>query len=182
MNSEFIYSLPFKPSVVYVAVSDPEAHSGNLAHAVDFLMDFGQEILAPLDGMVWNVKDDSIEGGNNEKYADWKYQNLITLKHSDTEYSQYVHLAHKSALVKIGDQVRKGQPIAEGVGMVGYTTAPHLHMLVFKILSEKDNNFESKKIKFENKIKIIRKQKELEREFEKPINKRIMELEKQYNP
>jgi|SRR3989344_4688638 len=163
MKSEFIYSLPFSPKTDYIAVSNPEEHNGRLKHAIDFLMDFNQEIVAPLSGLVWNVKDNSKEGGYDEKYVDWKYQNLITIKHSESEYSQYVHLAYKSALVKIGNKVRKGQPIAKGIGITGYTTAPHLHMLVFKILKEEQNGFESKEIRFDKNVKVIRTIKELEK-------------------
>jgi len=167
MKSEFVYSLPFKLNTLYKAISRPDEHFGRSEHAIDFLIDFNQEILAPLDGLVWNVKDDSKSGGNNEKYAAWKYQNLVTIKHSETEYSQYVHLAHKSVLVKIGDKVKKGQPIAKGIGITGYTTAPHLHMLVFKILKGEENGFQSKEIRFDKKIRIIKTKKEAEEERRK---------------
>ena len=170
MKSEFIYHLPFSQKTKYIALSHPREHTNRIKNAVDFLMDFNQPILAPLDGLVWNVKDDSNEGGNDEKYAEWKYQNLITIKHSETEFSQYFHLGHKSALVKIGDKVKKGQPIAKSIGMIGFTTAPHLHMLVFKVLDNETNNFESKEIIFKEKVKVIRKIKEIE-EIEKKFNK-----------
>ena len=169
MKSEFIYSLPFNPKTKYIAISHPKEHLERIKHAVDFLMDFNQPIIAPLGGLVWNVKDDSKTGGTKEKYAGWKYQNLITIKHSDTEYSQYFHLGHKSTLVKIGEKVKKGQVIAKSIGMTGFTTAPHLHMLVYKVLNDEKNDFKSKEIRFDKKIKVIRKIKEIER-IEKEFN------------
>lgn len=180
MKSEFVYSLPFKQETLYLAVSDPSEHNGRIEHAIDFLIDFDKEIIAPLGGIVWNVKDNSKTGGSDEKYADWKYQNLITIKHSETEYSQYFHLAHKSALVKIGDKVKKGQTIARGVGMTGCTTTPHVHMLVFRILEDQDNGFESKKIMFDKKVKVFRSTKEIRKEFKKKKYARLKELEGQY--
>ncbi len=173
MKSEFVYAIPFKSKTKYIAGSHPKEHNGRIKHALDSLVDFNQPIIAPLDGLVWNVKDDSNQGGNKEKYANWKYQNLITIKHSETEYSQYFHLRYKSTLVKIGDRVKRGQAIAKGIGMTGFTTAPHLHMLVFKVLNDRNNDFESKEIRFDKKVKVIRKIKEIER-IEKKFNKSFL--------
>jgi murein DD-endopeptidase MepM/ murein hydrolase activator NlpD len=177
MKSKHIYSLPFKKGNNFIAGSDPRAHFDHFKHAIDFRVEFNVPILAPLDGEIWNVKDDSNEGGDNEKYGQWKFQNLITIKHSEDEYSQYVHLAHKSAMVKIGDKVRKGDPIAKGIGMTGWTTAPHLHMMVFNIVKTNEDEFESLEIQFDTKLKIIRKTTDYMKELNKPENKRLKELE-----
>jgi murein DD-endopeptidase MepM/ murein hydrolase activator NlpD len=92
---------------------------------------------------VTDVKDDSSEGGDDTKFSKAECQNYITIKHSNGEHSQYVHLAQNSSLVKKGDKVKKGQVIAKGVGMIGYTTFPHLHFEVF------DENEKSLEINFE---------------------------------
>jgi murein DD-endopeptidase MepM/ murein hydrolase activator NlpD len=181
MKSKNTYSLPLKKNSVYLAISDTRAHYSYWKHAVDFAIDFNVPIIAPLDGEIWNVKDDANDGGNDEKYAAWKYQNLITIKHAGNEYSQYVHLAHKSALVKIGDKVKRGDPIAKGVGMVGYTTTPHLHMMVFNIVDTNEDKFESLKINFDKELKIIRTGEEHIKELNKPINKKLKELEEKYH-
>ena len=166
MKSKNTYTLPSKKNTIFLAISDPHAHYNHWKHAVDFSIDFNVPILAPLDGDIWNVKDDSNEGGDDDKYIEWKYQNLITIKHANNEFSQYVHLAHKSSLVKIGDKVKRGDPIAKGIGMVGCTTAPHLHMMVFVNKNNK-TGYESLEIQFEKKIKIIRTAKEHNRELAK---------------
>jgi murein DD-endopeptidase MepM/ murein hydrolase activator NlpD len=181
MKSKNVYSLPFEKGTNFIAGSDPHAHYGHFKHAIDFRIDFNVPILAPLDGEIWNVKDDSNEGGDDKKYGEWKYQNLITIKHSKNEYSQYIHLAHKSALVKIGDIVKKGDPIAKGIGMVGWTTAPHLHMMVFNIVKTNEDEFESLDIQFDKRIKIIRDTVEYCKELTKSKYKGLKELEKKYS-
>lgn len=57
--------------------------------------------------------------------------NYVTLRHSNGEWSQYVHLKYRGSLVKLGEKVRQGQPIALS-GNTGFSAAPHLHFHVFK--------------------------------------------------
>jgi len=182
MKSKNIYGLPLKWRSIFLAIIDCRAHYSHWKHAIDFLIDFNVPIFASLEGKVMDVKDDAKEGGNDEKYADIKYQNYITIRHANNESSQYFHLAHKSALVRVGGRVKKGEPISKGIGMVGYTTAPHLHMMVFL---DRDNKvgFESLEIQFDKKIKIIRNGKEHIEELAKSKFKRLRELqEKYYSP
>ena len=183
MKSKNIYSLPFKEDTIFLAVSDPRAHFAHGKHAIDFAIDFNVQILAILDGEVIDVKDDSNEGGSDEKYAtDIKYLNYITIKHANNEYSQYGHIEHKSSLVKKGSKVKKGDPIAKGIGMIGSTTTPHVHLLVC-IDSDNEAGFESLEIQFDKKINIIRNGKEHIEELAKPKFKRLRELqEKYYSP
>ncbi|MCK4552659.1 M23 family metallopeptidase [Candidatus Pacearchaeota archaeon] len=150
MKTKNIYSLPFKKDTLTLAVSNPEVHSKKLnnEHAIDFLIKPNTKILAIAKGTVHNVKDNSKVGGNNEKFGALKYQNYITIKHDNDEYSQYFHLLPNSSLVKKNDKVKKGQPIAKGIGMIGYTSSPHLHLEVF------DENEKSLKINFNNPLKI----------------------------
>jgi len=50
-----------------------------------------------------------------------------TLKNGETVHSLYAHLAPKSVVVKVGDVVAAGQPIAR-VGRTGRASAAHLHL------------------------------------------------------
>ena len=183
MKYKNIYSLPFKENTVFLAVSDPRAHFAHGKHAIDFAIDFNVPIRAILDGEVIDVKDDSNEGGPEEKYVtDMKYLNYITIKHANGEYSQYGHIEYKSSLVRVGNKVKKGQPIAKGIGMIGSTTTPHLHLLVC-IDSDNEAGFESLEIQFDKKIHIIRDGKEHMKELAKPKYKRLSKLqEKYYSP
>ena len=180
MKSKNIYALPFKKNIVFLAISDPRAHYSHWKHAVDFSIDFNVPILTSLEGEIVDVKDDSKEGGNDKKYANIKYQNFITIKHANNEFSQYGHIAYKSSLVKIGDKVKKCNPIARGIGMIGYTTVPHLHMMV-SVIDDNEVGFKTLEIQFEEKVKIIRTPEEHNRELSKPKYKRLRELEEKYH-
>ena len=180
MKSKNIYSLPLKENTIFLAVSDPRAHFAHGKHAIDFAIDFNVLILAVLDGEVIDVKDDSNEGGHEEKYVtDIKYLNYITIKLANGEYSQYGHIEHKSSLVKVGDKVKKGYPIAKGIGMIGSTTTPHVHLLVC-IDSNNEAGFESLEIQFDKKINVIRNDNDLLKELAKPKYVRLRELQKKY--
>jgi murein DD-endopeptidase MepM/ murein hydrolase activator NlpD len=151
MKSKNIYRVPFQQEELFLAVSNPEVHNKeyNNENAIDFIISPKTKILSSLEGVVTDVKDDSNLGGNDLKFGNTKYQNYITLKHTNGEYSQYIHLAHNSSLVKKGDKVKAGQPIARSIGMVGYTTFPHIHFEVF------DENEKSLEINFgRNKFEI----------------------------
>lgn len=63
-----------------------------------------------------------------EKYGRMPIQcgNYVVLKHAHEEYSFYGHLIYQSVMVKKGDQVKQGQPIAL-LGNTGRSGCPHLH-------------------------------------------------------
>jgi murein DD-endopeptidase MepM/ murein hydrolase activator NlpD len=103
-------------------------HVGKLKNAVDFIAEAGTPVLAAADGVVTFVKDDSYTGGPSIEY--WQDSNFIVIQHANAEYSRYDHLAHKSAMVRAGQQVKAGEMIAR-VGTTGFTYAPHLHFQVF---------------------------------------------------
>ncbi|HEX8677846.1 MAG TPA: M23 family metallopeptidase [Segetibacter sp.] len=104
------------------------AHIGKLRNAVDFIVPQNTPVLAAADGLVTFVKDDSNVGGPDPSY--WHSTNFISIMHSYGEYTRYDHLAYHSSKVRVGQQVRAGQEIAN-VGMTGYTFTPHLHFQVF---------------------------------------------------
>ena len=75
----------------------------------DFIIDYNSPILAACDGEVVAASANATEGGDDEKFAKDEYNNWITIKHANEEYSYYCHLAHKSLLVKRGDVVRTSE-------------------------------------------------------------------------
>lgn len=149
-----LYSLPIRKRDFTEAISDPRAHYGILKYAIDFPLNKGTAILAAAGGIVIDIKIDSKSGGSAKKYMNMKYLNYLTLKHRHGEYSQYGHLKYHGTLVKVGEQVKRGQPIALS-GNTGYTTAPHLHFHVSRNTA-KDPGWETLKIRFRNKFKILR--------------------------
>jgi len=121
------YQLPFAAHKPYLATSNPILHKGSAINAIDFLIEPSIHILAAQDGTVIDAKDDSNIGGIGDKFKDPSLCNWIVIKHNRGEVSEYVHIAHKSSYVKPGDAIRRGEVIATGVGMTGYTGGLHLH-------------------------------------------------------
>lgn len=90
---------------------------------------FGQEIIAPADGIVTYVVDgihDNIPGEMNKMFVPG---NVVIIKHSENEYSLFAHFKQNSIRVKIGDKVTKGQPLGL-CGNSGNSSEAHLHFQV----------------------------------------------------
>lgn len=99
-------------------------------YAIDFNLAIDDTICAADNGYVVGVKNQNTKGGNNRKWYD--YANFITLYHPHSGlYTQYVHLQKNGTLVKLNDEVKRGQAIALS-GNTGYTSGPHLHFNVLK--------------------------------------------------
>jgi murein DD-endopeptidase MepM/ murein hydrolase activator NlpD len=129
LQTKNIYALPFARNItVSRVVMDSPGHPGPYKGAIDFAVEIGTDVLAPLDGEVITVVDKNNKYGPTPEFA--SYANYIQLKHMHGETSDLMHLAQNTVLVKVGDHVRKGQKLAK-TGLSGYMTAPHLHWFVF---------------------------------------------------
>ena len=132
-NKEFLYELPYPKGKRYKIIqSFGGRFSHNLEHskyAIDFGLQIGDTITAARSGIVILVKEDSKTHGKTRDYID--YANKIKILHDDGTIADYVHLDFNGALVKVGDQVKTGQPIGIS-GLTGFTTLPHLHFVVYK--------------------------------------------------
>lgn len=133
-------SLPFPKGKEYKII---QAYKGFYSHndnysqyAIDIDLKQKDTVCAADDGFVVGVIKDYKYGGRDIK---WKnYANFITLYHPVTGYyTQYVHLHHKGSFVKIGEFVKKGQPIGLS-GMTGWTTEEHLHFNVLIPVEDTD--------------------------------------------
>ena len=151
------YSLPFKGRWVAVngGVTKATSHSWSLhsqRYAYDFIMldqkpepksfagDFtvatnyycyGQEIVAPADGVVVAVRDKYPDGqiaggGKTDPLTLDLRGNYIVIRHAPKEYSVLAHLKPGSILVKVGQNVARKETMAE-CGNSGNSTEPHLH-------------------------------------------------------
>jgi murein DD-endopeptidase MepM/ murein hydrolase activator NlpD len=133
------FSLPFPKNRLYKIVQGVNgSHSHNTdfsRYAIDFSLKINDTVCSAADGYVVGVISGYSLGGTTEDWID--YANYITIYHPQCGlFTQYVHLAKNGAFVKVGDTVKKGQPIGLS-GMTGYTTVPHLHFNVLKP-NEKD--------------------------------------------
>lgn len=124
------YGLPFPEGtkVRRIVKAGPE-HKGAFRGAIDFLVDNGTLVLAPLSGKVVKVVDNNDRFGPGPEFRNCL--NYITILHADGEYSQMAHLARGSTRVQVGDLVNEGQVLAE-TGNSGRMTEPHLHVLFFR--------------------------------------------------
>jgi murein DD-endopeptidase MepM/ murein hydrolase activator NlpD len=124
-----VYSLPVAFEDVTLTVLDNASHTGDFEGSIDLAVPAGTTVFASADGTVVRVRDDSNKFGNDQKYG--QDVNYITIQHQNDELSEYLHLAIDSALIKVGDRVKRGEKIAE-TGLSGWLTAPHLHWMVYK--------------------------------------------------
>ncbi len=104
--------------------SDGRAFTGKATRLEDFY-GWDQEILAAADGVVTMVDDHwkDLPAGVGGKFNE---ANFVSIEHEGGEHTDYGHIHQGSALVKAGDRVKKGQPIAR-VGNSGASGVPHLH-------------------------------------------------------
>ena len=90
----------------------PASHRG-----VDFAGKMGTEIIAVADGVVtWS----------SSRYG---YGEMVEINHGNGYATRYAH--NSENLVKVGDEVRKGQTVAL-MGKTGRATGPNLHFEVLK--------------------------------------------------
>lgn len=121
-------------------------HIGEWAHAWDFVITgndgssfsgkgdeltdyycYGQNILAPADGMVIVATDGIDDNAPGMINTEKNWGNTIIIKHSDGLYSKLCHLRKGSVAVKTDEVVRQGQVIGK-VGSSGRSPWPHLHL------------------------------------------------------
>lgn len=93
---------------------------------------YGAEVLAVADATVCDLKDGLPEYSGSNQAASRKITldnvvgNYITLNLGKQSFALYAHLQPGSLLVKVGDKVKAGQPLAK-LGNSGNSDAPHLH-------------------------------------------------------
>ncbi len=133
VNETYRYTLPYPKGKKYKII---QTFGGKFSHnkphsryAVDFGMKVGDTITAARDGIVFFIKEDSNEYCKTRKCVD--KGNKVLILHKDGTMMHYVHLDFEGAIVNVGDKVKVGQPIAIS-GMTGFTTTPHLHLVMYK--------------------------------------------------
>lgn len=127
----YVYRLPYAPGESFAVTQGYDgsfSHTGPNEYAIDFAMPQGTLVCAARGGLVVRVKDDSDTGGPSMKFD--PFNNYILIRHADGTLGHYCHLEQHSSLVKVGEFVSAGQPIAHS-GSTGFSTGPHLHFCVF---------------------------------------------------
>jgi murein DD-endopeptidase MepM/ murein hydrolase activator NlpD len=145
-------ALPFPKGKTYHIM---QSNKGSFSHdddynkyAVDFNMKIGDTITSADDGFVVGVIKDYEFGKDDRKWT--PYANYITIYHPHSGlFSQYVHLKKDASFVKVGDAVKRNQPIGLS-GKTGFASGEHLHFNV--LIPEKNKTLKSVSFNFENNI------------------------------
>ncbi|GAB2833166.1 M23 family metallopeptidase [Ferruginibacter profundus] len=149
----YIYNLPFKKGTKCTIV---QGYGGLFSHkniaALDFSMPEGTPVYAAREGVIYNYKDDSNEGGPFPGYE--KKANYIIIQHPDGSFGCYWHLKKDGVLIKKGS-VAKGQLIGYS-GATGFVLRPHLHFSVKRKLNYAMNSFVQTKFKTTNGIRLLK--------------------------
>ena len=132
MKTDNCYTYPIELTGEYeMSYGKSIAHKGRLRYSVDFIIPEGTPILASLDGIVVDVKQDSSIGGDTVEFD--MEGNYIEIQHANGEYSIYEHIGKNQSLVKKGDTVKTRQIIGYS-GATGWLAGLgcHLHFDVHK--------------------------------------------------
>jgi hypothetical protein len=86
---------------------------------------FGRPIFAQADGVVVSVDNDFPDNAPG-KIAGFEEANDVVVDYGGGLLALYAHCRQKSAMVKAGEHVKRGTPLAE-VGSSGASALPHLH-------------------------------------------------------
>ncbi len=90
---------------------------------------YGKPVMAPAAAMVYDILDGIVDNSVGDMNMEHNWGNTIILKHAEGLFTKLCHLKKDSVQVHIGQQVAKGQAMAQ-VGNSGRSPVPHLHMQV----------------------------------------------------
>jgi len=93
----------------------------------DYHAPMGTNVIAAADGKVIDMNNDF----EDNQFKENSYGNFVKIDHQNGYITIYAHLKKNSIKVKKGDDVKKGDVIAE-TDNSGYSTGPHLHFEVKK--------------------------------------------------
>lgn len=126
------YRAPFALAADYLIT---QAYPAAITHstidsryAVDISMPIGTDIYAARGGVVIEVASTNYRGGVDRE-RDAPTANIVRILHDDGTYAVYAHLNWNSIRVQPGDEVERGQYIADS-GNTGFSSGPHLHFAV----------------------------------------------------
>jgi murein DD-endopeptidase MepM/ murein hydrolase activator NlpD len=127
------YRAPFAIGSTYIiSQAYPQAYTHTTPdsqYAVDIALPDATPVYAARDGVVINVRHDAFRGGASSAMMD--QANMVAVLHDDGTIALYAHLHWDSIQVHIGQQVSRGQYLANS-GSTGFSTGPHLHFVVIK--------------------------------------------------
>ena len=127
------YRAPFAPArrfMVTQAPPDALTHVGpSSRNAIDIEMPVGTAVHAARAGTVINVAARHFRSGLSTQNL--HEANFVQIMHDDGTYAIYAHLQLDTVRVKIGQQIARGEYIANS-GNTGFSSGPHLHFVVLR--------------------------------------------------
>jgi murein DD-endopeptidase MepM/ murein hydrolase activator NlpD len=127
------YRVPF---AIGQTVLVSQAYPSNITHidrsseyAVDLVVPEGTPVYAARGGVVIDRAHDHYQGGITPSALD--QANFIQILHDDGTVAIYAHLQWDSIRVQPGQQIRRGDYIANA-GSTGFSSGPHLHFAVLR--------------------------------------------------
>jgi len=100
-------------------------------YAVDFTMPEGTRVLAAREGVVVEAEWHRTAGADRGALREWG--NVVRVRHEDGTIAIYGHLQHAGVAVEVGEGVWEGRGLGYS-GSTGYSSAPHLHFGVTRVL------------------------------------------------
>ncbi|MBS0378194.1 MAG: M23 family metallopeptidase [Proteobacteria bacterium] len=97
--------------------------------AVDIVLPDGTPVYAARAGKIINLRHDAFIGALDRTLLD--RANVVEILHDDGTIAVYAHLHWDSIRVHIGQQVVRGEYIADS-GNTGFSSGPHLHFAVWR--------------------------------------------------
>ncbi|MDZ7715703.1 MAG: M23 family metallopeptidase [Balneolaceae bacterium] len=134
-DDSYVYRLPYQNNQSFKVGQSHNgsfSHTGNWQYSIDFMMPTGTPILAARGGVVARTEEGYSEGGPSKEYED--KANYIYIEHADGTFGEYAHLQRNGVLVNPGTRVQKGQVIGIS-GNTGFSSGPHLHFSVSRVIS-----------------------------------------------
>ncbi len=126
------YALPYPQGQTFAVLQGFHgefSHRGSNEYAVDFDCPVATPVLAARPGVVVVAHAAAQGSGTTAEYLDYKRTNFVIVRHDDGTLGEYMHLSPSSVIVKPGERVERGQPLALS-GNTGFSSTPHLHFQV----------------------------------------------------
>ena len=123
-----------KKFIISQAFNDWRSHKGEFnAYAVDLAMPYGEPVCAALSGVVESYNDADQPMPEDKRFRE---DNYVRILHTDKTWGLYAHLAPGSITIKPKQRVKQGDCFAK-VGKTGYSTGPHLHFALLRLLPDR---------------------------------------------